>query len=210
MRLSETGTARPGLRERKKQQTREKIERVALQLFSERGYHETTLAEIAAAADVAPRTIFAYFQSKEDILFCDEPVVYERLEQTLRHRPPGATTVDALRDFVSSMSAADEHTMLRKRITAADEGLRRRERAHSAPLERLVAESIARDLGTAPDDDDVRPLLIAASVTAAFNSVRDRLDPGSADPISHEEALAILDQVLEFLRGGLEALQRNQ
>jgi AcrR family transcriptional regulator len=210
MRLTEADGARPGLRERKKQQTREKIECVALQLFGERGYDETTLAEIAEAADVAPRTIFAYFQSKEDILFCDEPLLYDRLERTLTQRPPGATTVDALREFVSSISAADEQTKLRKRIIGANEGLRRRERAHSAPLERLVAESISRDLGTDPDDDDVRPLLIAASVTAAFNAVRDRLQAASAEPISHEEALGILDQVLEFLRGGLEALQRNQ
>src|ERR1700761_5318733 len=132
MRLTETDGARPGLRERKKLQTREKIERVALQLFGERGSDETTLAEIAEAADVAPRTIFAYFQSKEDILFCDEPLLYDRLEQTLTQRPPGATTVDALREFVSSMSAADEQTKLRKRIIGANEGLRSRERAHTA------------------------------------------------------------------------------
>ncbi len=204
---TETSLARPGLRERKKQQTREKIERVALQLFAERGYDETTLADIADAADVSRRTIFAYFQSKDDILFCDEPLLYERLEQTLTERPPGATTVDALREFVSAASASDEQARLRKRIIGANEGLRLSERARSAPLERLVAESIARDLDAGPDD--VRPLLIAASVTAAFNAVRDRLVEGSEGPISHEEALGILDEVLEFLRGGLEALQRD-
>src|ERR1700730_9325068 len=138
MRLTETDGARPGLRERKKQQTREKIAQVALQLFAERGYDHTTLAEIAEAADVSPRTIFAYFESKEDILFCDEPVLYERLERTLPERPPGATTVDALRQFVSSMSGADESTKLRKRIIGANKGLRLSERARTAPLERLV------------------------------------------------------------------------
>jgi AcrR family transcriptional regulator len=208
MDLTETSLAQPGLRERKKQQTREKIERAALQLFAERGYDETTLAEIAEAADVSPRTIFAYFRSKEDILFCDEPSLYERLEQTLNQRPPGATTVDALREYVSSFSASDENAVLRKRIIGANEGLRLSERARTAPVERLVADSIARDLDAGPDD--VRPVLIAASVTAAFSAVRDRLQKGSAEPISHEEALGILDEVLEFLRGGLEALQRKQ
>jgi AcrR family transcriptional regulator len=205
---TETTLAKPGLRERKKQQTREKIAHVALQLFAERGYDETTLAEIAEAADVSPRTIFAYFESKEDILFCDEPLVYQRLEQTLKQRPPGATTVDALREFVSSFSEADEQAKLRKRIIGANEGLRLSERARSGSFEALIADSIAQDLGDA-GPDDVRPLLIAASVTAAFSAVRDRLQAGSAEPISYEAALGILDQVLEFLRGGLEALRRG-
>jgi AcrR family transcriptional regulator len=209
MGLTESSLARPGLRERKKLQTRDKIERVALQLFAERGYDETTLADIADAADVSRRTIFAYFESKEDILFCDEPLLYERLEQMLTQRPPGATTVDALREFVSSVSESDEQTRLRKRIIGANKGLRLSERARSAPLERLIAESIARDLDVGPDDDDVRPLLIAASVTAAFNAVRDRLVEQADGTVSHGEALEILDEVLEFLRGGLEALQRH-
>ena len=205
MDTSKASLAKPRLRERKKQQTREKIERVALQLFAERGYDQTTLAEIAEAADVSPRTIFAYFESKEDILFCDEPVMFERLRDALEQRPAGATTVDALREFVSSFDKYDEQTRLRKRIIGANEGLRHSERARSGAMEELVAASIAQDLGDV-GPDDVRPRLIAASVTAAFSAVRDRLQDGSDEPISHEEALAILDQVIEFLRGGLEAL----
>jgi AcrR family transcriptional regulator len=209
METSDASLVKPGLRERKKQQTRERIASVALELFAERGYDHTTLAEIAEAADVSPRTIFAYFQSKEDILFCDEPLMYERLERTLRERPPGATTVDALRVFVASFDTADEQAVLRKRIIGASEGLRHSERARSAPMEELVTESIARDLGDV-GPDDIRPRLIAASVTAAFGAVRERLQQGEAgEPIPHEEALEILDQVLEFLRGGLQALQRS-
>jgi AcrR family transcriptional regulator len=200
--------ARPGLRERKKQQTRETIERVALELFARRGYDETTLAEIAEAADVSPRTIFSYFESKEDILFCDEQAFFVRLEQALTQRPPGTTTVDALRGFLSSAAMSDEPTRLRKQIIAANKGLRASERARTAPVEQLVAESIARDLDAGADD--LRPVLIAASVTAAFSAVRDRLQDSSDEPFSHEAALRILDEVLEFLRGGLEALQRER
>src|ERR1700681_2798799 len=87
---------RPGLRERKKQKTRETIITVALELFAEQGYEHTTIAEIAAA-DVSPRTIFAYFPSKEDILFYDVAALRERLAQALRERPAGAPALDALR-----------------------------------------------------------------------------------------------------------------
>src|ERR1700745_3757446 len=97
----ETATPGPGLRERKKQQTRENIARVALQLFAERGYDETTLAEIAEAADVAPRTIFAYFDSKEDILLCEEDHFLGDLKQRLEERPAGTTTVNAIREFLA-------------------------------------------------------------------------------------------------------------
>jgi AcrR family transcriptional regulator len=209
MEMSHTGLAKPGLRERKKQQTRERIASVALDLFAQHGYDHTTLAEIAEAADVAPRTIFAYFQSKEDILFCDEPLLFAGLERTLRERPPGVSTVEALREFVPSLNELDQHATRRKQIIAASEGLRLVSRARSAAMEELVTESIARDLGDI-GADDLRPRLIAASVTATFSAVRDRLDDNPGEHHPHERGLEILDQVIEFLRGGLEALERHQ
>jgi AcrR family transcriptional regulator len=199
--------ARPGLRERKKQHTRETIARVALELFAERGYDETTLAEIADAADVSTRTIFAYFQSKEDILFCDEPAFIEELRQTLEQRPPGVTTIDALRDFLAAAGPPDDNTRLRKKIVARDEELRLGERARFARVEQIIAESIARDLDAGPGD--IRPPLVAASMTAAFTTMRDRIEAESGEPISHEQVMAILDQVLVFLRSGLDGLTRG-
>ena len=207
MGIAETSTPRPGLRERKKQQTREKIERVALQLFAERGYDETTLAEIADAADVSPRTIFSYFQSKEDILFCEEPSYMERVGEILERRPAGSTTVDALREFISSMPPPDEQTMLRKRVITANPELQMKLRAHIGQLEGVLTESIAKDLGAGPDD--VRPALIAASMTAAFATVRDRLETSPDEP-DHEEVMQILDEVLEFMQGGLQALKGSK
>ena len=206
----DTDATKLGLRERKKQQTRERIARVALELFAERGYDETTLADIAEAADVSPRTIFAYYESKEDILFCEEGVFIDRLRQMLEERPPGTTTVDAIRVFfVASIEPPDEQARLRKKVLSSTPALQMRMGARHARLEPMLAESIARDLGAGPDD--MRPLLIAASMTAAFMSVRDRLFEAEAggEPISHEQAFEILDQVLEFTRAGVKALQRD-
>ena len=208
MEASETSLARPGLRERKKQQTRETIVRVALQLFAERGYENTTLAEIADAADISRRTIFTYFASKEDIVFSDVPALFERLRQTLEQRPPGSTTVDALRDFLSSVSPMDDKALLRHKIIHSNEALRLGKRARVGRIEQLIAESIAKDLDAGPDD--VRPPLVAASITAALTTTRDRLEARSGEQVSHEQAMAILEDALEFLSGGLEALRRGR
>ncbi|MGO9882142.1 MAG: TetR/AcrR family transcriptional regulator [Solirubrobacteraceae bacterium] len=206
--MSSLETPRLGLRERKKQQTRDRIAREALQLFAERGYDETTLADIAEAADVAPRTIFAYFESKEDIVLCKEVTFLDTLKRKLDERPPGTTTVDALREFLSTIEPSDDEARLRKQIFSSNPSLQMSMRARHGQLEPMLAESIAKDLGAGPDD--IRPLLIAASMTAAFTSVRDRFMEAESggEPINHEDGMAILDEVLEFLRGGLEALQR--
>jgi AcrR family transcriptional regulator len=200
--------AKVGLRERKKQQTRETIALAALRLFAERGYDQTTLAEIAEAADVSPRTIFAYYENKEDILFCHEGAFLGQLEERLAQRPAGTTTVDAIREFIGSIPPPDEQAVLRKQIVANSPALQIKIRAHMGQLEPLLTESIAKDLGAGPGD--IRPALLAASMTAAFATVRDRLhEAGAGGPISHEDAMGIIDQVLEFMRGGLEALQRD-
>jgi AcrR family transcriptional regulator len=181
-----------GLRERKKQQTRETIARAALRLFALRGYD-------------APRTIFAYFDSKEDILFSEEGGYLNELKRMLDERPAGTTTVDALREFVGCMKSPDEDDKLRKKVIMANPALQMKMRARHAQLEPMLGESIARDLGTG--SDDIRALLVAASMTAAFESVSDQFFQAGGEPVAHEQAMAVLDQVLEFLRGGLEALQ---
>src|SRR3954452_23946200 len=95
----------PGLRERKKQRTRETIAHAARQLFAERGYHATTLPDIAEAADVSTRTIFAYFPSKEDILFSDFALMKDALAQALDDRPEGEEALETVRGFILSSQA---------------------------------------------------------------------------------------------------------
>src|SRR5512133_2706351 len=96
------GKEASGLRERKKLQTREALTRAALELFVERGYGETTLAEIAESAGVSTRTIFAYFAGKEDILFSSLQTMLDALAQALAERPAGTDTLAALRAFILS------------------------------------------------------------------------------------------------------------
>jgi AcrR family transcriptional regulator len=206
MRSPGSSPAKPGLRERKKQRTRETIERVALRLFDQRGYANTTLEDIAEAADVSRGTIFSYFDSKEDILFGEETTRLEQLEQMLEHRPGGTSTIDTLLEFIHDIPFADERIRLRNKILSSEEeALQDRRRARTARLERMIATSIAQDLGATPDD--IRPALVAGSLTAGISALRQRAANAPLRQTAPTERPPDLDDVLTFLRGGLDALQ---
>ncbi|HEX6871816.1 MAG TPA: TetR family transcriptional regulator [Micromonosporaceae bacterium] len=88
----------PTRRERKKLETRQALEQAALRLFAERGYEQTTVEDIAEAADVAVRTFFRYFSSKQDVLLGD--VVTDRvarLRKELAARPATEPVLDSVR-----------------------------------------------------------------------------------------------------------------
>src|ERR671933_2466057 len=89
-----------GLRERKKQQTRELIANTARRLFGERGFEAVTVAEVARAADVAEKTVFNYFATKEDLFYSGMEAFEERLLGAVRDREPGETALAAFRRFL--------------------------------------------------------------------------------------------------------------
>ncbi|MDX6450508.1 MAG: hypothetical protein QOH16_557 [Gaiellaceae bacterium] len=200
----------PGLRERKKQRTRETIARAARELFAERGYQATTLSEIAEAADVSTRTIFAYFASKEDILFSEFALMKDALAQALDERPEGEDTLETVRTFILSLheegeSEVDEQVRF---CVKSDETLRSHLRARIAQLEELIAPAIAKDLNAGPND--LRPQVVAASLTAAFNVLAE--GGRAAGPTKKKSAAdfaARIDPVITFLRGGLDAFKES-
>lgn len=91
-----------GLRERKKQRTRRALIEAALRLFDEKGFEDTTLAEIAAEAEVSTRTFFSYFAGKEDVLFFDAPARLERTLDLIASREPGESLADLLIRLIRS------------------------------------------------------------------------------------------------------------
>ncbi|HEY0194530.1 MAG TPA: helix-turn-helix domain-containing protein, partial [Kofleriaceae bacterium] len=80
----------PGLRERKKQETRKRISDTATGLFMQRGFDKVTVAEIAELANVSKMTVFNYFARKEDMLFDREPEALELIRRAVVERPAGA------------------------------------------------------------------------------------------------------------------------
>src|SRR5215204_184454 len=89
-----------GLRERKKQQTRQQIAEAARGLFAERGFAKVTVAEIARAADVSEQTVFNYFPTKEDLVYWRLGSFEEELLATIRDREPGEPALAAFRRFL--------------------------------------------------------------------------------------------------------------
>ncbi|MET9427464.1 MULTISPECIES: TetR family transcriptional regulator [unclassified Streptomyces] len=91
-----------GLRERKKQRTRDALVRASLELFTTQGYERTTVDEIAATVDVSQRTFFRYFASKEEVAFTVQHMVERHFVAALCARPPHEAPLDALRNAVLS------------------------------------------------------------------------------------------------------------
>jgi AcrR family transcriptional regulator len=100
----------PGLRERKKQRTRRALIEQAARLFEEKGYDETTVAEIAAAADVSPRTFFGYFAGKEDVLFADTAARIRIALDVVADRRPGEPVDQLLLRAVHEMASSEAFT----------------------------------------------------------------------------------------------------
>jgi AcrR family transcriptional regulator len=201
-----------GLRERKKEHTRQAIEDAAFTLFAERGFQATTVADIAHAADIAPRTFFAYFPSKEDVVFAHFDELTASLAARLAARGAQETTFDALRAWIGDLierqePGEGEREAVRKQLLCDNEALAAHERHLLSRFEALIGASVAEDLGDEPGD--LGPRLVAAAAIAALKALE------SPDPHDHalppsEEELAVLDDAFAFLRGGIAALQRRR
>jgi len=95
------------LRDRKKQRTRQAIIDAATDLFTRQGYERTTIAEIAAAADIGTRTFFSYFATKEELLFPQSDDRVRVALDAIAERRPGDSPAEVLLRAVRDAAAAD-------------------------------------------------------------------------------------------------------
>ena len=191
-----------GHRERKKQQTRARIIEAAFALFAERGYQATTLADIAEAADIAPRTFFSYFPSKEAVVFHNFEAILASVQAAVDGRPEGESTLDLLRNWVGRELSPDrrirDEEALRTQLCREDAGLAAFQQAQQSRFQDVLRVGVARDLAEPPDG--LRPKLVAAATMAALVAIGDQTR-------DRDEALALFEEALVFLRGGVAALR---
>lgn len=161
----------PGLRERKKAETRTTIAAVARQLVDERGLDAVTVDEIAAGADVSPRTFFNYFSSKEEAIVGIVPEAIAEVCDRLRDRPIGEPLVDSLRTLFlpEADPAVLQRWLLRNDLVRRFPELSAR---HLEAFDRLitalsevVAERNGTDLSTSPESR-----VLVTVVVSAFRS----------------------------------------
>jgi AcrR family transcriptional regulator len=141
-----------GLRERKKREVRARIADVALQLFAAKGFDQTTVAEVAAAADVSVKTVFNYFPAKEDLFFDRAEEVEQRWLDAVADREPGESVLAGLRR--RSLSRFQDHpndkTAQFRRVMTGSAALLGRGQQMWAEHEDAIATALAELLGVPP------------------------------------------------------------
>jgi AcrR family transcriptional regulator len=155
----------PGLRARKKQQTRENISHQATRLFLERGFDKVTIADVAEAAEVAKMTVTNYFPRKEDLALDLGGVFVGMLATTVRERAPGESALAALhRAYAEAVARQDPVIGFSgpefARMIADSPALVSRLREFHDDRETALAETLAIETGARPDD--LRPRVAAA------------------------------------------------
>ena len=159
-----------GLRERKKERTRQDLVRSALRLFADRGFDQVTVEELAAECEVSPRTFFRYFASKEDVLFSQGDRSLVQLLETLSGEPADVSPLEALRQAVRTLAENYEEdreaVILRHRIMSATPALRTRAAERQQGWEAAVIDQLRLSGQTnGMDELDIR-LVVAAATTA--------------------------------------------
>jgi AcrR family transcriptional regulator len=210
--------AQVGLRERKKQRTRQAISTAAVRLFAERGFEEVTVAEIAEAAEVSPKTVFNYFPRKEDLVYERQAAVEESLLAALRDRARGESVVDGMRrylvDIFSGLSAKDAPELMgaRARIVGASPALQAREREIFAELTRALAGLLAEQAGK--ESDDPQAYVVANALMgvnrALLDSARRKVLAGRRGKRLVDEVLAEMEEALGLLERGFRDYARKR
>jgi AcrR family transcriptional regulator len=202
-----------GLRERKKQRTRQLIAETARRLFSERGFDGVTVVEIARVADVSEQTVFNYFPRKEDLVYWRMESFEEQMLTAIREREPGESVLAAFGRFVSAPRGllakgdreAREQLAALTRMIQESPALLARERQIFAGFTDSLAGLIAEETGTVPTD--VEPWVAANAMMGVHQALigytRRRIVEGARPPRLAREVAAQADRALTRLQQGL-------
>jgi AcrR family transcriptional regulator len=196
-----------GLRERKKRATRTLIADTALRLFAERGFDQTTVAEVAEAAGVSVKTVFNYFPAKEDLFFDRADEVEQLWLDAVADHRPGESLLAGLRRRVLSRFAdhpGGPSARFRK-VLAGSTLLQVRGQQMWAGHEDAIAHALAGLLGV--DGEDPTARVLAHQVLSIHPMVLRMVEvwtrQGAAPDEVRDRALALINRAFDILERGL-------
>ena len=165
----------PSLRERNRARTRAEIAQASLELFEANGFDDTTVEQIAAAAQISSATFFRYYPSKEDVLFADQDAAAADLRSRIAARSDLARTVGALaepvREYADALMAEDAPMQRLTRLVMTTPSLAPRSLRMRLRWEREVALQLAHEAGReAPALADTT--VAAAAVSCLTSALR--------------------------------------
>src|SRR6516162_6069538 len=191
----------PGLRQRKKERTRQAITDAAMAMFLEHGFDNVSIIKIAAAAEVSVQTVYNYFPAKADLVFDEADQIASDLQRAVRHRPPGQSALSALRGYFASLPARvgdrrpPEPTPRFRRLVRDSPALRAYQREIFARFEQALAAALAEQTGAPPDA--VEPFIAAAALVSVFRVNLEGRDSDTEPPGQRaERALDLLEHGL--------------
>jgi AcrR family transcriptional regulator len=158
----------PGLRLRKRQQTRDRLTRVAMALFLDRGFEATTLDDIAAAADISRRSFFHYFASKEDVVFAWHEESTAALIAAVAAQPANESMLAAAENAISAMAKQLEpsEAIAMARLKRDNPALQARDQVKYEKVERALAEALGKRAGH--EAEKLQARLVAMITTGAM------------------------------------------
>jgi AcrR family transcriptional regulator len=194
----------PGLRERKKARTREAIVDAALALFERQGFEATTVEDIAAAADVSPRTFFRYFESKVDLVLAKNHDKNQGLGALVAERPADEAPVEAIRQVLlerlDTMLADDAAAVRELKVVMGSPELRELAFDHFHEHQGEMAGVIAERLGLPPGALPAQ--LLAGVVGTTMWAVVDRWVAEGAEPTRLPH---MVDEAFQLLASGFDS-----
>jgi AcrR family transcriptional regulator len=188
--------ATASLRQRKRERTRAALIAAALELFERQGFEATTIDDIAAAADVSPRTYFRYFATKEEVALGDD--LGPQLIGLIAARPAEEPMLDSVRrvidEALSLLSAEDKEALLaRLRIVYRTPSLRARRWEFQLEMGRISGTLLAQRRGLEPDDLGSR-----VTASAAFTAIEVAMDHWQQHD-GREDLAAVLQAAIAHL-----------
>ena len=132
-----------------------RLRQAAMELYVERGFEQTTVAEIAQRAGLTARTFFRYFADKREVLFAGSELLQEEMVTALEGAPVSASPMDAvglaLDAAAAMLGGRREYSRRRQSVIAANADLRERELIKMASLSAALADGLRRRGVADPD-----------------------------------------------------------